>query len=152
MVCYSTCAIATGFIGSSLSIMFSTQKNLLSSQFVETLDDKQKAVYFKIVKERFNIYIQGTILGIILSVIFYFYGTRNNLSNRTLICSTIVIIGLTQYLYYILMPKTDMILDHLNNNTQVRAWSNIYKYMQRQFHLGFLLGLVGYGLLVKANI
>ena len=152
MVCYTTCALATGFIGSSLAIMLSTQKNLLSSQLVGTLDEKQKSIYIAIVKERFNLYTHGTILGIILSTIFFFYANKNDFSNRAIICSIIVIIGLTQYLYYTLMPKTNMLLEYLNTPEQIKAWLSIYKHMKRQFHLGFLLGLLGYGLLAKANI
>jgi len=152
MVCYTTCALATGFIGSSVALMFNTRQNLLQNQFVSILDEKQKEIYFSIVQERYRAYIIGTILGLILSTVFFFLSKQNNLEAKTIICSVILIIGLTQYFYYRLVPKSQWMLNHLTNQDQVDKWLEIYKYMSNRCHTGFAIGLVGYGLLAWANI
>jgi len=58
------------------------------------------------------------------------------------ICMVASITFVTNYLFYILYPKTDYMLLHLNDKTQIQGWLNIYKKMQFKFHLGFVLGIV----------
>ena len=36
---------------------------------------------------------------------------------------------------------------HLESKKEKKAWLNIYKTMQFNYHLGFVLGLIGMGLL-----
>ena len=152
MVCFTTCAIATGFIGSSIALMASTRKHLLASDLVNSLDETQKVIYYSIVEERFRAYIIGAIIGIILSVIYIYYAKQTDASAQTVICSVIVIVGISQYLYYTLVPKSQWMLNHLNDKEQVDRWLEMYKYMSYRCHMGFALGLVGYGLLAWANI
>ena len=47
------------------------------------------------------------------------------------------------YFFYILHPKTDYMVLHLNTEKERKAWLDIYKTMQFNYHLGFALGLVG---------
>ena len=58
------------------------------------------------------------------------------------ICMVASITFVTNYLFYILYPKTDYMLLHLNDKTQIQGWLNIYKKMQFKFHLGFVLGII----------
>lgn len=152
MVCYTTCALATGFIGSSLALTFYTRKELLQNQLLDTLDDNQKVIYKSIVEERFTALVTGTIIGLILSAIYFYLAKTNSAKPQTIICSVIAIIGITQYLYYRLVPKSQWLLIHLDKREQIDAWLEMYKYMSRRCHLGFLLGIVGYALLAWANI
>ena len=106
MVCFTTCALATGFIGSSIALTFHTRQQLLESQFLNSLDDEQKLIYKSVVEERFRAFTMGTILGIILSAIYFAVAKKNGASPQTIICSVIAIIGITQYLYYRMVPKS----------------------------------------------
>ena len=62
-------------------------------------------------------------------------------------CSTICIVGAitftTNYFYYMLAPKSDWMILHIEGDTQKKAWLHIYKKMQHSYHLGAVLGLVG---------
>jgi len=40
-------------------------------------------------------------------------------------------------------------LNHVENNKQARAWLSKYKSMQRKWHIGFILGIIGYYLLSR---
>ena len=48
----------------------------------------------------------------------------------------------TNYLYYMLKPKSDWMILYLNDPKQRELWLDIYKTMKQKFHLGFLFGLV----------
>jgi uncharacterized membrane protein len=43
-------------------------------------------------------------------------------------------------LYYLLMPKSDYMLKHLQTNEQNRAWLDVYKTMQSRYIIGMILG------------
>ena len=152
MVCFTTCALAMGFIGASISIMINTHQRYLNSKFVEMLDDNQRNTYQTIVNEQFRYYTQGTIIGLLLSAVYFYIAKRNGAQPQTIICSVIAIIGIVQYLYYKLMPKSQWVLSILTTKDQVAQWLEIYKYMSWQYHMGFALGIIGYAILTWANI
>ena len=62
-------------------------------------------------------------------------------------CMFAFIVVMTQYVVYRLMPKSDWMVRHLKNEKQIAAWQEVYQTMNRQSHIGFLVGLVGYGVL-----
>ena len=68
-------------------------------------------------------------------------------SRRLSRCSTICIVGAitltVNYFYYMLAPKSDWMILHIDGDAQKKAWLHIYKKMQYNYHLGALLGLVG---------
>jgi hypothetical protein len=61
-----------------------------------------------------------------------------------IVASTMFIV---QYFYYILYPKSDWILLHLNTDEQKKKWLDIYRVMQRSCHEGVALGIAGAGAL-----
>ena len=63
-------------------------------------------------------------------------------STMSLVCIIGAITFTTNYLYYILYPKTDYMLLHLNDKKQIEGWLNVYKSMQFKFHLGFVFGII----------
>lgn len=149
-LCPYSCALAFGFLGCSLSIFLSTRKDLLANQFADSLDQKQKEIYFQVVNERFNNYTRGTILGIVLGALFLAYAQRNGIDKSSTICGIILIIGISQYIVYKFTPKSVWMLNYLEKREQIDAWLEIYKYMSYRCHIGFIVGLIGYGFL--ANI
>ena len=101
--------------------------------------------YLNIIKERRRIYYEGFIFGIILSVLivgFLYKNNKNRLTNNVIICTTLTVSMLTNYLYYMLKPKSDWMILYLNDPKQRELWLDIYKTMKQKFHLGFLFGLV----------
>jgi cytochrome bd-type quinol oxidase subunit 2 len=145
MVCYTTCALAVAFIIASLYIMLS--KNNYSDY--ENVFDKE--ILDKIVKDRLKIYIIASIIGIILGLIYVIW-KKNKISTFPLICTAILIFFITQWIVYMIYPKSDYLLNYVTNNEQSKAWLNVYQQMMKKFLIGFLIGLVGYGLLCLAVI
>ena len=145
MTCYLSCFLAVAIISSSVAIMISTRAKLLTHQFVATLDADQRQTYAAIVQERFRHYSLGAVVGLFLALIYYMatVSYRYDFS----MCMFAFIVVMTQYVVYRLMPKSDWMVRHLKNEKQVAAWQDVYHIMTRQSHIGFLVGLVGYGIL-----
>ena len=147
MVCYGSCMFASVFLIANIYTMFSCTNDNNKQQFKNTLTQEQQILYEKIIQERKKIYYGGFILGIILSLIAVFFGNKFLFSSNSKtahipkICMIASITFVTNYLFYILYPKTDYMLLHLNDKTQIQGWLAIYKKMQFKFHLGFVLGI-----------
>jgi hypothetical protein len=45
---------------------------------------------------------------------------------------------------YSLHPKSDFVLNHVENQYQIKLWLSKYNYMKNKWHMGLLLGIVGY--------
>ena len=148
MVCYGSCMFASVFLIANIYTMFSCSNDNRKQEFKNTLTKEQQVLYEKIIDERKKIYYGGFLLGIVLSFIAVYFGNKllfsKNSKSSTLpkICMIASITFVTNYLFYILYPKTDYMLLHLNDKTQIQGWLNIYKKMQFKFHLGFILGIV----------
>ena len=52
---------------------------------------------------------------------------------------------LTNYFYYMLSPKSDLMVTHLDEEEQRLAWQKIYKTMQFNYHIGLVLGIIASG-------
>jgi multisubunit Na+/H+ antiporter MnhE subunit len=128
--------------------MFSCSNDNNKQQFKNTLTQEQQILYEKIIAERKKIYYGGFLLGIVLSFIALYFGNKFLFSSNSKsasmpkICMIASITFVTNYLFYILYPKTDYMLLHLNDKTQIQGWLAIYKKMQFKFHLGFILGII----------
>ena len=147
MVCYGSCMFASVFLIANIYTMFSCSNDNRKQEFKNTLTQEQQVLYEKIISERKKIYYGGFLLGIVLSFIAVYFGnkllfSRNSKSAHiSKICMIASITFVTNYLFYILYPKTDYMLLHLNDKTQIQGWLAIYKKMQFKFHLGFVLGI-----------
>lgn len=146
MICGITCIIALVFLIANIYIIFSCSNNKeLKKNFLNVLNEEQKITYEKIIDERKNIYYGGYILGIFLSFIGYFSikkFTTMRFNKMSLICFVGAITFVTNYLFYILYPKSDYMLLHLNDKKQIQEWLNIYRTMQFKFHIGFVVGIL----------
>lgn len=140
------CLLASGFIGSSIYIMLSCKKCDPFIKYKESLNENQKNLYDKIVDERQSIYIRGTVLGVLMGLIYLYY-TKMSLFNNNCIFASIIL-GV-QYIYYHLTPKTDYMLLHLESKEQNEKWLQVYKEMMKRHHMGILLGIIGYFFLAK---
>ena len=146
MTCGITCIIAVVFLIANIYTMLSCSSSKKDKQnFKNVLNINQQQIYENIIKERRNIYFIGYILGIILSIICYFISKKIfkiRFNNTSLICFIGAITFITNYLFYILYPKSDYMLLHLSDKKQIQEWLDIYKKMQFKFHMGFIFGII----------
>jgi hypothetical protein len=126
-------------------------------QYRQNLSPQQKMVYDKIASERLKISLQGYGLGFILSlfIIYYNYQKTHKLRSSITVCIVLATSFLTNYFYYILSPKTDWMLNHVEGTEaqakqQVQAWLQMYRTMQFYYHAGLVLGILGVGILAFA--
>lgn len=155
MDCYIYTFIGLALLGGSLLTMTVSreQHNILRNAFSEELANK----YDSIVAERRNHYMFGLGLGLILA---YFIsrnikiskgsskkspkgssGSLLEVSNDfTRMALFLSITLMTALIFYLLMPKSDYMLNHLTTAEQNKKWLNMYRTMQRKYFMGMILG------------
>ena len=121
--------------------MINNNKKPLIDNLTVLLNEQQKKKYKNIVKERLNNYIQGMVLGLILGFVYIQIVPESDLTRACMF--TVIVLG-TNYFYYILKPKSDYMIRHLNTKQQREAWLNIYKEMQFRCKMGFVLGVISF--------
>lgn len=136
MNCYISGVFGLGMLGGSIATMSVTeeQHNVLRKIFSDELDSK----YEKIVIERRNHYIQGLILGLIFSFIIISNLSLENRFHKISLIFTITLI--TGFIYYMLKPKSDYMLNHLKTPEENKAWLEVYNTMKSRYYIGLLLG------------
>ena len=146
MICGITCIIALIFLIANIYIILSCANDNNNKQdFLNVLNEKQKITYKNIISERKNIYFMGYGLGILLSILTIYISKkilRTRFNTISLVCLVGSITFVTNYLFYILYPKSDYMLLHLSDKKQIVEWLNIYKKMQFKFHIGFVIGII----------
>jgi len=153
MNCIANCSVGIVLLLANIFCMFSVDKYTIKKKLYDSLSFKLKERYVKIVKERRDIYYRGFVLGILLSfmMVALMLNTNKNIPKRVILCTTLGITFLTNYFYYILSPKSDWMILHLNERRQREAWLDIYRTMSIRFHTGFLLGLLGVTFLTNGS-
>jgi len=149
MNCKILCIVGFIFFIANVYVAFNADKTEHKKAFYVTLTPDLKAKYESIVMERRDIYLKGYVYGLILSGILilgnkytakkYKMGRGGNIG---------VMVGvtlLTNYFYYMLSPKSDLMVTHLDEEAQRVAWQKIYRTMQVSYHSGLLLGVVASG-------
>jgi hypothetical protein len=151
MVCYTSCALAAGFLIASAYIMLTSSKG---DEFLSVLSESQKLIYLGIVKQRMKIYGIASIAGLVLGLIYLFLMRTKIESRSALICSSIVVFFLTQMFVYTIYPNKDSMLNHIsegpNGPEQAKIWLKQYNQMMNKFLIGFATGVIGYGILCFA--
>ena len=144
MFCCTTCIIAFVFLVANIYSVLSCS-NVNKDNFYNVLTNVQKDKYNKIIDERKNIYYMGYGLGLLLSLIGILISKKIlklKLNNISLVCLVGTITFVTNYLFYILYPKSDYMLLHLNDKKQIEEWLKIYRKMQFKYHIGFVFGII----------
>lgn len=148
MACAVSCMISAVFIIGMIYFYNRTDKSEIVKQYKEQMSPELQDRYDKITKERRMISCQGYIVGIILSLFIIFYrGIKNTFS---LVCTVMATCFLTNYFYYMLHPKSDWMLNHVETQEEVKAWLEMYKEMQFNYHAGLVLGIVAVGVFAFA--
>jgi hypothetical protein len=130
-----------------------TTNNKIVLEYQKQLPTDLHNLYQKIRNERLRLNYFGYSLGFILSLIIILYNytlKRNKLTNTSLVCLVIVVSFFTNYFYYILSPKSTYMLEHITSPEQTKAWLQMYREMQYQYHFGMVIGLVAVGMLAFA--
>ena len=153
MACIISCMISTIFIIGMIYFYNMTSENEIVKTYKEKLPSDLQKRYEKIAKERMMISYQGYFYGLLISLFIIFYNLkikREKLTTIPLVCIVVSTCFLTNYFYYMLSPKSDWMLNHTNSSEQVKAWLQMYRAMQYNYHMGIVLGIIGVGILAFA--
>jgi len=147
MVCTTSCVVATIFIVAMIFTMYGSEKTTSINNFRHILTRQQNVIYDKIANERRRIYFTGFGLGLIASFLFLAWNHSAKGTQKLNRLSTICVVGAItftiNYFYYMLAPKNDWMILHIEGDKQKKAWLEVYKIMQYNYHIGALFGLVG---------
>lgn len=138
MNCYLSGMIGIAMLAGSFATMSvtETQNNYLR----ENLSPELAIKYNKIVLERRNLYIQGLILGLFIAYfVLKIQAPVNDFHKITLVLAIALPFCA---IYYMLMPKSDYMLNHLSSKEEIQAWLKVYKTMKTRYILGMVLGLL----------
>ena len=153
MPCAISCMISAIFVIGMIYFYYITGKSDIVQKYKSTLSLELKQVYERISQERMKISYQGYALGFVLSILIIFYNLKfktKKINTLSLVCIVISVMFVTNYFYYVLHPKTEWMLTHINTKEQNIAWLTMYKEMQYNYHLGLALGIIGVGILAFA--
>lgn len=137
------CIIAALFIGASVYTIMTCKTCSPFVEYEESLNNEQKQIYKKIVNERQQIYLTGFVVGTVLGLL-YLYVNNLGLSPLKHSCIFVAITLSIQYLYYMLYPKSNNMVTLMENREQLNKWHAVYKHMQYRYHIGMVLGIIGY--------
>lgn len=150
MACALSCMISAIFIIGMIYFYNMTGKSEIVKHYKSSLSSDLQNKYDKISKERLTISYQGYILGFILSLGIIFYNLQikgSRMSNTALVCTVVATSFVTNYFYYMLYPKSEWMLNHLQNKEEIKAWLQMYREMQYNYHMGLTLGIIAVGIL-----
>lgn len=141
MKCKTHCGISIAFLSASAYLMLTTGSK---KGYYKNLKINQKKMYRNVVNERRNIWLKSTLIAIIAALGYHFYFRKSGNNNNLLACENTAIYFLVQYFVYSLHPKKNWILNSLKTRKEIDGWVEKYQYMKTKWHIGLILGLVGY--------
>ena len=138
MNCFTSALVGIALLGGSLATLTITKSE--HEKLKKVLTPELANRYMEIVKERRNQYIQGIIFGMIIgTIVLYVYQWKVVYGFHKVVLFSAVTLFIAM-IYYLLMPKSDYMLKHLQNDQQNRAWLDVYKTFQSRYILGMILG------------
>ena len=153
MACSISCIISTIFIIGMIYFYNMTSKSKIVTHYKEQLPSDLQKLFEKISIERKYISLYGYILGFLISLCIIFYNLKikhNKLKTTSLVCIVMATCFITNYFYYYLSPKSDWMLNHVNDKVQVKAWLQMYREMSFNYHMGLVLGIIAVGIFAFA--
>lgn len=141
MKCKTHCGISIGFVLASVAVMLACGSK---KGYYKDLNDDQKKMYKKVVNERRNIWLIATVSGILVALAYHFYFNQGKDGGGLLACENTAIYFIVQYFVYSLFPKKNWILNSLKTQDEIKGWVDKYQEMKTKWHVGLILGLVGY--------
>jgi len=153
MTCSISCMISAVFVIGMIYFYNMTGKSEIVKKYKENMPKDLQKRYESIIAERRTLSYQGYALGVVLSLCIILYNTQfrsQKMSTSAMVCLVIATSFLTNYFYYILSPKSDWMLNHTENQEQVKNWLIMYREMSFNYHAGLLLGIVAVGVFAFA--
>jgi hypothetical protein len=137
MNCVTSAVVAAALIGGSFMTLTVTKEQ--HEKLKRSLSPDLATLHDGIARERRNQYIHGLILGLILAYILLgFVAGRGSRFHR--MAAFVAVTMLVGVFYYLLMPKSTYMLEHLKTKEQNLAWLEVYKTMKMRYTVGLLLG------------
>lgn len=140
------CLIGISLLISSIYMSILKQDQDIFINFFKLLNQKQKVIYYNIVKERITIYVLGMILGLLLGIYYYISNPKQNYP----ICTFLSIVYIVKLGFYYFYPKSPLMLYSLTNKRQTDAWAKIYEEMKYRYKLSLFVGFLGYLLFINS--
>ena len=153
MACVMYCSIAIMFLVATIYLMLTTNRSKEIDDLYAVMNEKQSQHFEQIVKERRDISMKGYLLGLVLAFILLFItkGSKTvKWSSTGSVCMVGAITLATNYFYYILHPKSDYMILHLEEESQRLIWLKVYRNMQVKYHIGLVLGIIASMFLAKS--
>lgn len=135
MNCYFSGIIGLALLGASIATLTVCKRE--QQKLKDTFDDDLDKKYEAIIKERRNHYIMGLILGMVVSIVVINTIKLNRFEKISLFFA--ITLGIA-VIFYMLMPKSDYMLNHLKTQDENKKWLEVYKTMQKRYYIGFVLG------------
>lgn len=139
MLCRISCLVATVLVISSITFTFLIDKTV-PKQYVAQLPPDTQVIYQKVVAERRRLANQGLLIGLVVGIILALAFTKNRMVSTCVVAASAL--G-TQYLYYMLAPKSEWMIRYMRMREEREAWLGVYRHYQRMYHVSVLLGVIG---------
>lgn len=140
MDCKLFCSIAIVFMFAMIYLKLFSNKRQVINEFEKHLSNELQQKYKNIALERRNIYMYGMLFGLIIGLLLLFIiPIKNNINKLCLVLASSFILAI---IYYILYPKSDYIILYLNNYDDRKRWLDVYKYMQTNYYIGIIIGII----------
>lgn len=136
----TSCLVGFTLLFASLYMSLQKKNTQIFNKFYILLDENQKNIYEKIVKERMMIYFSGMVLGLGLGIYFYIKNPKTDYK----LCKFLAIIYVIKLGFYYLYPKSPLMLYSLTTKEQVSAWADIYTEMKEKWIKSLVIGFIGY--------
>jgi hypothetical protein len=147
MPCCTSCVISCIFLIGMIYFYNATEKSEIVKEYKATLPLDLQQRYETITTERKWISYQGYALGLFLSFVILY--NRGKMNTTSLVCTVMATCFVTNYFYYMLSPKSDWMLNHVNEE-QAKTWLLMYRAMSYNYHLGIVLGIIAVGMFAFA--
>jgi len=131
-------------------IYFYNMTSEIVKKYKKELSPELQKRYEKIAKERMKISYYGYGLGLLLSLFVLFCLKEKKVRTFSLVCTVMATCFLTNYFYYMLSPKSDWMLNHIDSPDEIKAWLQMYREMSYNYHMGIALGIIGVGIFAFA--
>ena len=138
LYCYLAGILGISLLGGSMGTL--TVSKVQHNALVESLPADLVIKYEAIVKERRSHYIIGLVLGLILSFIVSKYIRITNYFYR-LSLFLFITLGFSA-VFYLLMPKSDYMKNHLKTDEERQKFNEVGSLMQNRYLMGMGLGVL----------
>lgn len=140
------CDLLFGILGMIILTLLVYYKQNIFKDFIKTLNKEQKTILNSIFRERIWITIFGVIIAVLVTFGLTYVISEKSWINK--ICLMTISIVFFTSIVYLLFPKSDHLILHLNSS-QMRDWIHIQDYIKFIAVLGFIIGIMFYFLFSK---